>query len=258
MQPGTRYTIRMKDEQVIIQELLAGQDTYQPSAQTKRLLAEKTLIMLVGATCMGKSTVMYEVMHQDKQIQVVGTRTTRSPRRDDDPNRYTYRPQTFEGLTAISGDIQRRAIVQYVVNPHSKTIYWSESADYPGRYCIGDYFSGVVALFKAYGFENIIPITIVTNPASWQQRLNQRFPVGDPRRRERLAEAVVSLKWSLSQPSNHPFIVNLDAESQMAAASVVSVIRSKNADYSLARKTTQQCLDQAKALYRQLTPTDVL
>jgi hypothetical protein len=44
----------------------------------------------------------------------------------------------------------------------------------------------------------------------------------------------------------------------MAAASVVSVIRSKNADYSLARKTTQQCLDQAKALYRQLTPTEVL
>ena len=54
----------MGAEQVIIQELIAGQNTYQPSAETKQLLADKTLIMLVGATCMGKSTVMYETMRQ--------------------------------------------------------------------------------------------------------------------------------------------------------------------------------------------------
>ena len=77
-----------------IETLLAGQSAYHPNTETQVVLAEKTLIMLIGPTGAGKSTVMREVTKLMPDISIVGTITTRPARPDDQLERYTFYDQT--------------------------------------------------------------------------------------------------------------------------------------------------------------------
>lgn len=231
----------------LIDELHEQQAVYRPSKAVSDQLADKTLIMLVGATCMGKGTVMQLVAQTQPDIDVVGTITTRPPR-PDDVVRYTYYDQTNEGLQPLFDRIKQGELVQYVVNPYNKHIYASDIDDYPGEICIGDYFSTVVKPYKTYGFKQIIPITVVTDPTSWRRRFELRFPEGHADRLARLQEAQQSLDWSLAQTEEHFWAVNRDGDSKTAVQDILDALADKSDNAAEARALAQDCLTLIKQL----------
>jgi energy-coupling factor transporter ATP-binding protein EcfA2 len=226
-----------------IQALLAKQEAYSPSFETSSALADKTLIMLVGPTGAGKSTVMQALTTLEPQISIVGTITTRPPRPDDQLERYTFYEHTDVGLRPLFDAIAEGRLVQYVVNPFSHQIYGSSLRDYPSAVNVGDYFSNVVEPFHRYGFGRIIPITIVTNAESWLKRFDARFPVGHPQRQSRHAEATASLTWSLGEHQTiHYFVLNPEDSPQSAAADILSILSGSPPEQTHIRATAEQCL----------------
>lgn len=227
-----------------IEELLAGQDAYRPSDSTQAALSGKTLIMLVGPTGAGKSTVMREVTKLDPSVSIVGTITTRPPRPDDQLSRYTFYKHTDEGLQPLFDDIAAGRLVQYVVNPYSRYLYGSSLSDYPAAVSIGDYFSSVVEDFDTYGFGRIIPITLVTDVQSWQRRFDERFPVDHPQRSSRRSEAITSLTWSLGEHKTpHHFVCNPDGSPGAAARDIVAILGGRMPDQATARRIAAECLE---------------
>ena len=234
-----------EETKVRIAKLAAEQAKYRPHAATRAKLAEKTLVMLVSATCMGKSTIMRELADE---IPTVGTITTRPARQDDAHDRYEYFEHSDTGLAPLLHDIETGKLVQYTVNPHSGFIYGSRVEDYPGEINIGDYFSTVVDDFKDYGFKRTIPISVITDPASWLRRFEARFPAGYPDRQARLREAVESLEWSLSRADTQ-WVINHNGASQVAAASVKTIIQGETAqNQAEAKELALQCIRQIKEL----------
>jgi len=232
-----------------IEALLAAQDNYRPGAETRAGLSEKTLIMLVGPTGVGKSTVMRELTMLNPEISVVGTITTRAPRPDDQLERYTFFEHSDDGLQPLFDKIAHGELVQYVVNPFSHQIYGSSLTDYPSDVNVGDYFSSVIEPFHDYGFGHITAITIVTSGESWLSRFNERFPVGHPQRQSRRAEAITSLEWSLGEHwYPHYFVFNPDGGPQGAANDIVAVLCGKTPDQEGPRRVAQQCLEAIRNL----------
>ena len=197
--------------------------SYHPSDDVKGKLASKKLIMLVSATGMGKSTIMRGLA---PDIPTVGTITTRPQRSDDASERYHFYEHSDEGLAPLLDDIETGTLVQYVINPHSGYIYGSSLEDYPNDINVGDYFSTVVDDFMTYGFKEIIPISVITEPDMWQRRFDKRFPIGHPDRLARCEEAITSLKWSLSRP-DVKWVINRDNKSQAAVTSVKDIVEGK-------------------------------
>lgn len=197
--------------------LQAAQSAYLPAASVRRALQAKTLIMLVAATGMGKSTIMRELTALRADISMVGTITTRPARPDDDLSRYTFYHHSDDGLAPLLDQIDRGELVQYVINPRSLFVYGSSLGDYKGGYSIGDYFSSVVADFPRYGFSRIVPVSIVTEPSSWKQRFEERFGSNHPERKARRDEAIDSLNWSLKHQDELIWIINRDEDIRGAA-----------------------------------------
>lgn len=226
-----------------IKTLLASQDDYRPSTETRLGLSEKTLIMLVGPTGAGKSTVMRQFTTLDPNISIVGTITTRAPRHDDHIERYTFYEHSEAGLQPLFDNISKGKLVQYVVNPYSHQIYGSSLSDYPSDVNIGDFFSNVIEPFHDYGFGRVIPITIVTSGESWLNRFNQRFPVGHPQRASRRAEAITSLRWSLDKHKTaHFFVLNPEGSAMEAAKDIAMILNGGLPNQAQARAAAKECL----------------
>ncbi len=227
-----------------IEQLLAGQDAYRPGDDTRAALSDKTLIMLVGPTGAGKSTVMREVTKLDASISIVGTITTRPPRPDDQLSRYTFYEHSDEGLRPLFDDIAAGRLVQYVVNPYSYYLYGSSLADYPAAVNIGDYFSSVVEDFDTYGFGRIVPVTLVTTAESWRERFDERFPPGHPQRESRRSEAALSLTWSLGEhKTTHYFVHNPDGSPEAAARDIIAILGGHIPDQASPQRIAADCLE---------------
>lgn len=226
-----------------ITQLLAEQAVYRSGAETRAALAEKTLIMLVGPTGAGKSTALREVTKLEPAIGIVGTITTRPPRPDDQLERYTFYGNTDKGLQPLFDDIASGRLVQYAVNPYSHHLYGSNLSDYPAAVNIGDYFSSVVDDFGKYGFGRIIPITLVTDARSWQQRFNARFPAGHPQRESRRDEAIASLTWSLGEhEAVHYFVYNPNSSPETAARDIIAILGGHTPDQAGVQRIAVECL----------------
>lgn len=237
------------DTQATIDALHLAEATYRPAADVTAHLSSKQLIMLVGATCMGKGTVMELVAAQQSTISVVHTITTRPPR-PDDADRYTYYEQTDAGVAPLLARIQDHELVQYAVNPYNHHIYASALSDYPGTVCIGDYFSTVVEPYRQFGFQRVLPITVITDPASWQQRFEVRFPPNHKDRLPRLQEAEQSLSWSLDQGVEHHWAINHDSEANSAALQVIDAFEGTSTSNTEAIQLANDCLRRIQELQK--------
>jgi len=228
-----------------LNQLYAGQETYEPSLDTADKLASKTIIMMVGATCQGKNLVMDTATKLDERFIVAGTRTSREPRDGDDRGRYTYYQNSDEGLQPVFESIAEHTMVQYVVNPYSQLIYGSTVEDYPAEYNLADVFSSGVNNFRRLGFKRALVVTLVSEPSSWLKRFDERFPQGDSQRQARKDEAIESLTWSLSQQRNHYWVRNVDGQPEVAAQEVINIALGTSDGQLDARKLAEACLEAA-------------
>jgi guanylate kinase len=229
-----------------LNKLFHAQESYEPNMAIADKLAEKTIVMLIGATCEGKNAVMDTAAKLDKKFQVAGTRTTRDPREGDDEKRYTYYKNTDEGLAELFDAIENREMVQYAVNPYAQLLYGSMIDDYRADYNLADVFSSAVDNFRRLGFQKALAITIVSSPEAWIERFEARFPVGHEQRRARRDEAIESFTWSLSQDdADHFWVENVNNNLEMAAKEVIAISLGKSAGNPAARRLAEASLEAA-------------
>jgi guanylate kinase len=98
-----------------INQLASQQNTYLPKATILEALKDRHIVMLVGACCQGKSTVVQTAPSIDPRFGMGGNLTTRPPRTDDE--RYSYYDHTDSGLQKLFAKIKSHELVQYAVNP---------------------------------------------------------------------------------------------------------------------------------------------
>ncbi len=200
------------------------QTAFQPLPEIRQELAGKVAVLVVGASCEGKNTLIDAVVQQDERFCTIGTVTSRPPRSSDAGLPYTYYEHSDEGLQPILDDIDAGGVVQYAINPYSHMLYASKIADYPGTYNIGDYFSSAVAPFRTLGFRNAPAVSIITPAHIWLGRFSARFPVGHPDRPARRDEAIESFSWSLAQTTNHYWVINRSDDTKHSAHQLIQAV----------------------------------
>lgn len=238
----------MLSEQTIqtLNQLHEAQESYRPNADITAQLSDKTIVMMVGATCQGKNLIMDTVIKLDERFHMAHTRTSRPPRTGDEPGRYTYFENSDEGLRPVFEAIENHSMVQYAVNFYSQLIYGSMLSDYPTEFNLADVISSAVDNFRHLGFKRTIAISVVSEPASWLKRFEERFPAGDAQRKARKDEAIESLTWSLAQDHDHYWVHNVDGQPEMAAEQVIAIASGTGEGQPETRELAQACLEAAQ------------
>lgn len=239
--PQTESTLR---------RLLANHATYRPAASILEQAAKTAMLCFVGASCMGKNTIIEAVQELDQAFGITHNITSRPPRAGDG-DRYDYYAHTDEGLAPLLHQIETGRLFQYNINPFSLTVYGSTIDGYPHRYNMGDIFASSIDGFRGLGFGELFFLSVVTEPGIWLSRLNGRFPAGHHDRAARLKEAAASLEWSLAQTSpDHCWIINR-GDLRTVATGVIKYIRGEKAALPAqadARRIAADCLAAVKAL----------
>lgn len=223
-----------------LQQLAASESSYRPDPAIARQLADKTIIMLVGATCEGKSTLMREAARLNPRFGLCGTFTTRQPRDSDGPH-YTYYDYTDEGLKPLFAKVQAGTLVQCTVN-FNLQVYGSELKDYTYEYNLLDVFSSAVPGFQKLGFGKLYTTTIVSRPEAWLKRFEERFPRGHEQRAARRDEAIESFRWSLAQTTGHFWIENIENDPRAGAQAIIDIVLAGGQGNPTARKLCEQSL----------------
>jgi guanylate kinase len=166
-------------------------------------LNDKTLIMVVGPSSVGKSTLMNEVVRLDPSFGRVRSFTTRPARTNDEPGQYLY--LTDEELTQRSDSGE---LITDVVYPTTGFHYGTVAESFANTYNLLDTLANSVEEYRALPFARTVTISLTAEPEAWSAWLKQRFPDGGDDMRRRLEEAVLSITWSLEQSDDHYWLVN--------------------------------------------------
>lgn len=232
-----------------LRRLLAEQPTYRPTDEVLAQIADKHVICFVGATGMGKTTIMQGLVGQSGDYGEFIVFTSREPRPEDNKARYTYYEHSNAGLAELLARIEARQVVQYNINPFSLLVYGSEATGYKYTQNIGDVFASSIDGFRQLGFGSVQVFSVVTEPESWLKRFDERFPLGDARRDARRLEAIHSLEWSLAQTSDgHAWIINRDGTPDETVAAATRAIHGHSNEQSTARELAEACLELIKGL----------
>ncbi len=239
-----------RETEELLRRLLAEQPTYKPTQAVLGQINQITMLCFVGATSMGKTTIMQTLAQSDANYGITKNFTSRAPRAEDDPKRYTYFEHSDAGLKPILTRIASRELLQYNIHPFSLHVYGSEVEGYPHHYNMGDIFYSSIDGFRQLGFRKLYVFSVITEPAAWRTRFEQRFPVGHPQRQARLSEAINSIEWSLAQTaSDHTWVINRDGECDMAVADVQSILSGQPLRQDEARHMATGCLAVIESLH---------
>lgn len=190
-------------------------------------LQHKNLVMLVGPTAVGKSTIMNEVVLRDGDFARATGFTTREPRSNDEPGQYRY-----VSHESVQNMIKNRQVLQSVANPANGHVYGTSVEDYPGAYNMKDTLSIAVEEFKRIPFKSHTVISITVSPELWVEWLNLRYQIPSAERTKRLQEAKTSVEWSLHQNGDHQWLVNHSGDKHSVAESLIAMVRHPSSDVS--------------------------
>lgn len=182
----------------------------------------KTLVMIVGPTSVGKSSLMNKVVELDTDFARVSGFTTREQRPNDEPGLYRYVNESEAQAIIASPDL-----IQYAINPANNKLYGTTVMDYPGRINLQDTLSGAVEFYKTVPFERHIVISLTAPSETWAQWLTARYPEAGMERAKRLQEAIASIEWSLSQADNHYWLVNQPGQLDAVARHLISIVKNR-------------------------------
>lgn len=205
-------------------------------------LQDKTLVMIVGPTTVGKSTLMKKATALNPNFSRVGGFTTRQQRPDDEAGLYRYVNEEHVKSLIATNDV-----IQYAVHPTTGTVYGSQIIDYPRQYNLLDTLSSVVLSLRELPFKQTVTVSVTTNPETWMEWLLKRYPQPSEERTKRLKEAILSIEWSLAQTSNHHWLVNTAEKLDQTAGRLIE-IAAANHSSSQAPAEAVKLLQQARSL----------
>lgn len=183
-------------------------------------LRDKSLVMIVGPTAVGKSTLMNEVVRLDTEFKRVKSFTTRPPRDNDEPDQYFY--VSKEEFNQLKTDGKT---VTDTIFPTTGQVYGTLAESYWARYNLLDTLANSVDLYRHLPFERTVTISLVASPHQWRDWLLERYPEPSPERTKRLEQARQSLDWSLAQTEDHYWILNERDEQTATAKQIVAIAR---------------------------------
>lgn len=185
---------------------------------TPETLSEKTLVMLVGPSAIGKSTIMNEIIKTDKNFAYTKAFTTRQPRIGEQTH-YTFISRQEATELQEAGQA-----ITYIEHPTTHHIYGTTLESYPKRYNLLDTLSGSVAMYRALPFERTVTAAITAPSEQWQKWFLNRYPETTEEAKKRLDEAELSINWALSDPETYWVINREGATLQEAVAKIIDII----------------------------------
>ena len=180
-------------------------------------LLDKTLVMLVAPSAMGKSTIMNEVTTIDSHFGYVKSFTTRD-RRPGETAHYDFISRT----EALRLHDQEQTIT-YFEHPTTHDLYGTTAASFGASYNLLDTLSGSVNLYCTLPFAKTITISMTTPPELWRERFLMRYPKPSSEATKRLEEAVISINWSLGDQSTK-WLINDDTPEDIAKK-LIAIVR---------------------------------
>lgn len=195
-------------------------------------LASKTLIMIVGPTAIGKSTLMNHVTTIEPAFARVKSFTTRAPRDNDEPNQYFY--LTPEGLDEQLG---MGTVITDVTLAGTDLHYGTIADSYRGEFNMLDTLAQSVTTYRSLPFHQNYTVSLTTEPTAWLRWLQTRYPNPSELKTKRLEEARVSIAWSLSQENSHQWLINTPDSLEETAQQLIRIGRG---DYFETNETAKQ------------------
>jgi len=232
-----------------LQILYVNQQKYQPGEAAGQLLGKKELIMVVAPSSMGKSTVMNEVVKLNPDFARVLNSTTRPKRSNDEPGLYNYIPHNEEGMQHIVDAMDLKQLIQYAIFPTTGYVYFTKPESYPATYNLLDTQSQVVQHMRLLPFHKTHVVGLVTDPATWQSWLSQRYENDNPEFPKRIEEAINSLEWLLSQPEGAvDWVYNHPNDLAKSATELTAIVTGEEASNSSYKRYAKQLLELALSL----------
>lgn len=182
-------------------------------------LTDKVLVMIIGPTAIGKSTVMHEVTRSDSDFSYARSFTTRPQRSGESP---TYRHISLREAESLRDS---GAAYTYLTHPTTGTVYGTDALTFVNAYTVLDTLSDTVDMYRSLPFARTVAISLTTDPEQWEDWLLQRFPTPSKDRDQRLREARQSVLWSLGQSSGHSWVSNRPGKPALAAAEIIRIAR---------------------------------
>jgi hypothetical protein len=206
-----------------LEQARANQATYRPDEAIIRQLQGTTFVALVGITGIGKSHLIpYVIERGGKDFSEVGNVSTRATRPSD--------PLTFRGNQSheeLLDRIENHQVVSYLVHP-SGDIYVSDLESYKTQYVLLPTLTSALEQLERLGcFDQVVPIGIVADGATWTNRLKSKF--GDPKLQARFDEALTCLDWLEAHARDIAILRNDNNQEATIANEIITLL--KTSDY---------------------------
>ena len=210
------------DRGELFSALRRSEATYMPADSLRQALSRKSLVMLVGPSAIGKSTIMNTAVQCDPRFARVSGFTSRSARPNDEPRLYRYIASN-DDFAKLESDIHQHQLIQYAVSPVKDVIYGTALNDYPGEFNMIDTFYSAVEQYRTLGFKDVHTIALVADADEWRTWFQNRWQRGAPEVASRLQEARQSLEWSVAHQDTLIFIQNKAGEQERVARELIGV-----------------------------------
>lgn len=215
-----------------------NQGDYLPNERVLDHIAGRRLVLFVGPSAIGKSTLINEITNQDEEFAHVSGFTTREPRIDDEPNLYRY-----VSKAQVRDLIANRELVQYAIHPATDDIYGTELHDYPALFNMKDSLSGAVRSFRKLPFQRAWTISITAPPEAWRAWFVARYPSPSDDAENRIHEARQSIEWSLAQNDQHHWLITYPDDVAKTARTLIDIVKNPNEQTSLVPDEPRRLLD---------------
>lgn len=216
----------------------ARQDNYQPSESVRRIIKNKTLVMIVAPAAMGKSFVISHALAADPRFAQTVSFTTRDPRAGDEGNMRTV-PRDEQHIGTLMEMIEAGQVVNYAIFPTTGMLYGTDLMSYSGEINLMPALANSVRGLRQIGFGRTLTIGLVTDPETWRHWFNARFPEPTPEKTARLKEALLSIAWML-EDSDIRWLVNRENEPAAVVQDLVSLVKGAETDTSAAIAYAQE------------------
>jgi guanylate kinase len=204
---------------------------YGPLPEVQARISNVDLLMLVGATGVGKTSIMKRL-----NIPFVITDTTRSIRPDEiDGSDYNFRTDYDQ----VAAEIKARKFVQVNVFP-TGDFYATKASAFPGLgFAVYAVVADKIPQLRQIGFNETITAFITPpNFLEWMSRIDRHNSESD-QLAQRLDEAKRSFEFALNDKETH-FILNDDLDMAVHQTEMLLNGKTDSARESTARQSAEQ------------------
>ena len=185
------------DKQTFIQKAALLQPRYTPSPTVKQQLSQVDLIIAVGPTGVGKTSIM-----EHSAVPYISSDVTRAPRKGEE-NGIDYNFRT--DYAKLYQELENGEFVQYIVHPNGE-FYGTKAQSFPeSGPCTLSIIASTIPLFFTLGFRRVQLVYII--PPSYEVWMKRTQSHHDKDLPTRLVEAKASIEAALADGRYH-FIIN--------------------------------------------------